>query len=234
MIKSFLILTSFSILLFSSQQIVLVVADNFQSSKAYLEFYEDEKKLFSTNVNIGENGLGWGIGEVKLQQKKSEPIKQEGDKKAPAGVFKLTNIFGYEVSSNYKLPYLFASRNLICVDDGESNFYNQIIIATGNEKSFEYMKREDMQYELGVVVAHNQDAIKRRGSCIFLHVQKDVNASTAGCTSMKLEDLKKIVKLLDKKKKPLLVQVPQSSSDEILQYYPQLRSSSLLHPHHHP
>ena len=232
MIKSFLILISFSILLFSSQQIILVVADNFETSKAKLEFYEDEKKLFSTHVNIGENGLGWGLGDVKLRQKKGEPLKREGDKKAPAGIFKLTDIFGYEVDSNYNLPYLFASKNLICVDDGNSSFYNQIIMKHGDEKSFEYMKREDMQYELGVIVAHNQEAIKNRGSCIFLHVQKEQNSATAGCTSMKLEDLKKIVELLDKKKNPLLIQIPKSSSKEILKRYEQLKKSNLLHPHH--
>jgi len=232
MIKSFLILISFPILLFSSQQIVLVVANDFETNKADLEVYEDDKKLFGTTVNLGLNGLGWGIGEVSLVQKKSEPLKYEGDKKAPAGIFKLTDVFAYGLIPNSKLPYLFASKDLICVDDVQSNFYNQIIMKTGNEKSFEYMRREDSQYQLGLVVAHNQKAQKKRGSCIFLHVQKDVNASTAGCTSMKLEDLQTIVNLLDKEKKPLLIQIPKSSSQEILKLYPQLKSSSLLRPHH--
>jgi len=231
MIKSFLIITSFSILLFSSQQIVLVVADNFETNRAFLEFYEDDKKLFSTRVNIGKNGLGWGIGEVSLRQKQADPLKHEGDKKAPVGIFKLTDIFGYKSSSNYRLPYLYTSDNLICVDDIESNFYNQIIMKNGDEKSFEYMKREDMQYEIGVVVAHNKKGEKSRGSCIFLHVQKDINSSTAGCTSMKYEDLEKIIKLLDKEKNPLLIQIPKSSAQEILKSYPFLQSSSLLHPH---
>lgn len=232
MIKSFLILISFQILLFSSQQIILVVADDFSHNKARLEFFEDEKKLFSTNVNIGKNGLGWGIGELKLKQNINDPIKHEGDKKAPAGIFKLTNIFGYQVSSKSNFPYLFTSKDLICVDDENSNFYNQIIMKNGDEESFEWMKRKDKQYELGVVVAHNKEAKRGRGSCIFLHVERETNASTAGCTSMKLADLKKIVKLLDKDKKPILVQIPKSASNEILQLYPQLKSSSLLHPHH--
>jgi len=223
MIKSILILIIFPIFLFSSQQIILVVADDFKTPKATLKFYEDDKILLSTEVNLGTNGLGWGIGEVQLTQNSDEPLKYEGDKKAPAGVFKLINLFGYSYESNYKLPYLYASEKLICVDDSSSNFYNRIIEANGNEKSFEFMKRSDNQYKYGITVAHNKKGEFKRGSCIFLHIQKDINASTAGCTSMDEKSLKRIISLLDKKKKPLLIQIPKSYLKQILKLYPQLK-----------
>ncbi len=228
MIKSFLILISFSILLFSSEQIILVVASDFDSQEAKLEFYDGDKRVYSTNVNIGKNGLGWGIGEVLLAQKPEDPIKREGDKKAPAGIFKLTHIFGYQSSSNYKLPYLYASKNLICVDDISSNFYNQIAIVDKLPKSYESMRREDHQYELGVVVAHNEINKKSAGSCIFLHIYKERGAPTAGCTAMSRDDLKTITKLLDRAKNPILIQIPKSSAKEIVRRYPQLRESNLL------
>ena len=229
MIKSFLILINLQILLYSSQQIILVVSDSFSTPKASLECYEDDKKIFDTiEVNIGKNGLGWGIGEISLKQKITEPLKYEGDKKAPIGIFKLTAIYGYSHISDYKMPYLHASENLICVDDSNSNFYNQIIEANGGEKSFEYMKRQDHQYELGIAVAHNSDARAKRGSCIFLHVKKSQDSPTAGCTSMTLEEIKKIANWLDKDKNPILIQVPKSSSKEILELYPQINSSKLL------
>ena len=197
MIKSFLILLNTSILLFSSQQILLVTADDFNTSKASLNCYEDDKLIFSNiKVNIGRTGLAWGLGDHSIQHDSREPIKYEGDGKAPIGIFKLTDIFGYSSVNNFSLPYLYTSKELICVDDSKSNFYNQIIQAHGNEKSFEYMKRKDSQYTLGVVIGHNGQAISRRGSCIFLHVQKEEGASTAGCTSMKYGDLKKELKSL--------------------------------------
>ncbi len=230
MIKSFLIITSFSILLFSSQQIVLVVADDFDTSKARLECYEGSKKIFNAiNVNIGKNGLGWGLGEVKLTQKSSEPHKYEGDKKAPIGVFKLTEVFGYKDSSNSNLPYLHTSKNLICVDDSDSNFYNHVIERNGDEKSFEWMRRKDHQYEVGIVVAHNEEGLSKRGSCIFLHVKKSQEAPTAGCTAMSLEEITKISQWLDRDKNPILIQIPRSSSNEILKLYPILKNSQLLH-----
>ncbi|MBU1658518.1 L,D-transpeptidase family protein [bacterium] len=230
MIKSILIVINLQILLFSSQQIVLVVSDDFSSSKAYLECYEDNKKVFDTmEVNLGKNGLGWGLGEVLLEQKKSQPIKKEGDKKAPAGVFKLVSIFGYEKMFNYNLPYIHAENNIICVDDVHSKYYNQIMpMPIKQPDSFEFMKRDDAQYELGIVVAHNKHAEKTKGSCIFMHVYKSKNEPTAGCTAMRLEDIKKIASWLDENKNPLLIQIPISSKNEILKLYPELKNSPLL------
>ena len=92
----------------------------------------------------------------------------------------------------------------------------------------EFMKRDDLQYELGIVVEHNKEAVSSRGSCIFIHVQKAKNTGTAGCTSMSLNELKKIVNWLDEKKNPILIQIPKSSSKEILERYPELKSSELL------
>lgn len=230
MIKTFLILISIQTFLFASQQIILVVSKDFNTSSASMECYEDGEKVFETlHVNIGKNGLGWGLGEINMTKKNDEPSKKEGDKKAPAGVFKLTNIFAYEEKRNFHMPYLFASKNLICVDDDISANYNRIILMPDNKpKSFEYMKRDDKQYELGIVVAHNKQGVKQGGSCIFIHVEKFTNAPTVGCTSMSLEELEKISSWLDKTKNPILIQIPKSSAKEILTLFPQLNASKLL------
>ena len=118
---------------------------------------------------------------------------------------------------------------MICVDDSQSQHYNQIIsMEKEKPSSFEYMKRDDLQYAIGIVVEHNKDAISQRGSCIFLHVEKGENEGTAGCTSMNIHDLQKIVSWLDAKKKPILIQIKKSSSHEILKKYPELKNSKLL------
>jgi L,D-peptidoglycan transpeptidase YkuD (ErfK/YbiS/YcfS/YnhG family) len=180
-------------------------------------------------VKIGKNGLGLGLGEKKLlMQNIQTPIKHEGDKKAPIGIFKLSSVFGYAHKINTDMPYIYASKNLICIDDSNSKFYNKIVYKQGDVKSFEYMKRDDLQYELGIVVQHNKQAINKRGSCIFIHVQKTKNSPTAGCTAMSLENLKKIVFWLNIKKNPILIQIPKSAAKEILKLYPQLKNSKLL------
>ena len=229
MIKTFLILINFVNLLYSSQQIIFVVSDDMNSSKAKLACYDGSKQVFNTmSVNIGKNGLGWGLGEIELTRKSTQVLKYEGDKKTPVGIFKLTHIFAYKKENNFKMPYLFSSEKLICVDDSDSINYNKIIQMSAEEKSFEFMRRDDSQYELGIVVEHNKLAQKRRGSCIFIHVKKSEDSPTAGCTAMSLEEIKKITLWLDKKKNPILIQIPKSSAHEIKKLYPQLRDSKLL------
>ena len=229
MIKSFLILTSLSIFLFSSEQVVLVVADDFNSSIAKMECYDGTELVSKAiEVNIGAKGLGWGIGEVNIPHKMDEAQKHEGDKKAPIGVFKLTSIFGYAKLHDNQMPYLYATDDLICVDDSDSIHYNQIIKALGDEKSFEYMRRKDNQYKIGVVVKHNKHRVPQRGYCIFLHIQKSNKHPTSGCTSMNEHSLQKIVDWLDADKNPILIQIPASYRDSILEHYPNLKESKLL------
>ena len=121
------------------------------------------------------------------------------------------------------MKYLHSTKDLICVDDSDSEKYNKIInMPTSKPKSFEYMKRDDKQYELGVVVSHNSKQIKQRGSCIFLHVEKYEGAPTAGCTSMSLENMTKIVEWLDESKNPILIQVPKVKLNQIKELYPNL------------
>ncbi len=224
MVKSFLIITICQIFLWANEQIVLVVSNDFSSKKAILSCFEDNKRVFdSFEVNIGKNGLGFGLGKIELVRSGTEPIKQEGDKKAPIGIFTLDSIFGYEKNLKFKMPYIHANENLICVDDSGSPFYNQIIeMPSEKPNSFENMRRDDAQYELGVVVGHNKEQFKQRGSCIFLHVEKSENTPTAGCTAMSLENIRKITSWLDKSKNPILIQVTKSQLDEISKLYPKL------------
>lgn len=224
MVKSFLILISLQIFLYSSEQIILVVSNSLNSPKATLVCFENGEKIFEKfEVNIGKNGLGWGLGKIQLKQNKIDTLKYEGDKKAPIGIFNLTHLFGYSEQTNLNMPYLNATKELICVDDSNHNNYNQIVpMPDEKPASFEYMKRNDNQYELGVVVEHNKQQVKKRGSCIFIHVQKSKDAPTAGCTSMSLQKMKKIVDWLDESKNPTLIQVPKQELYQIKKLYPEL------------
>ncbi|WP_428739873.1 L,D-transpeptidase family protein [Sulfurimonas sp.] len=226
MIKVFLILISFSYCLLSAQQIVLVVADNFDTSKATLSAYDGDKQVLKDiDVNIGKNGLGWGLGVKKITHNTNEPLKMEGDKKAPAGIFDIGFAFGYQDKLDLNIPYIHANDNLLCVDDINSRFYNRFVNFDSGIKNFEHMKRKDQQYKYGLVVVHNQQQEKKRGSCIFLHIEKEKNHPTVGCTSMKEKDLLKILKWLDKEKNPILIQVPKIYLPEVYKLYPELKKN---------
>lgn len=223
MIKVFLI-AIFSSFVLNGSQILLVVSDNFDIPKAKLSAFEDFKPVFTNiDVNLGKNGLGWGLGFVKIPHSKSDPIKKEGDKKAPAGIFKLGLAFGYEKNINLDLPYLYADDSLLCVDDVDSPLYNRFTDSSEGLSSFERMKRDDEQYKYGLVVLHNEEQKKGMGSCIFLHIEKSKDHPTVGCTSMKEKDLLKILKWLDKDKNPILIQVPKVYLPEVYKFYPELK-----------
>jgi L,D-peptidoglycan transpeptidase YkuD (ErfK/YbiS/YcfS/YnhG family) len=211
-----------------TQQLLVVSSDGFTNNKATLQAYTREKngwdKAFEpVEVNLGRNGLAWGEGLIEFAHRKDEPIKHEGDGKSPAGLFTLDLFFGYE-KEDFHFPYLQADENTLCIDDSSAQEYNRIIQETEHDrfKSFEFMKRQDRLYSLGIVVGHNTERLAQRGSCIFIHIEKYAKTAqetgrsptkprslpTAGCTSMQEERLLEIMQWLDKSKHPLLLQLP--------------------------
>jgi L,D-peptidoglycan transpeptidase YkuD (ErfK/YbiS/YcfS/YnhG family) len=201
----------------ASQQLLLVVSDDFNATTAQLSRYALHEDVYVRQgedipVNLGRNGLGWGVGEKGFAHPPSDPVKREGDGRAPAGIFPLTSLFGYATKlSKSTLPYQQATKKLICVDDIASDDYNKIVMLSDANppESFERMRREDGLYEIGLVVGHNRERLRGRGSCIFLHIQKDIGSPTAGCTTMAKEALAELVAWLDADKRPLLVQIPR-------------------------
>lgn len=203
-----------------TKQLLVVSADDFNSSKADLQAYEKEQGIWTEifdniSVNIGRSGLAWGKGLIAFSSSPHDPVKKEGDGKSPAGLFSLKSFFGYEKRS-FNFAYLQVSSSTLCIDESASTLYNHVIQREDPSefKSFEYMRREDDLYKLGIIVGHNQEGLKRGGSCIFIHIQKEDDASTAGCTAMKEEELLRLMKWLDKSKKPLLLQLPQTYLEE--------------------
>jgi D-alanyl-D-alanine dipeptidase len=163
-------------------------------------------------VVVGRNGLAWGellSGDIDMAK-----IKQEGDGNSPAGMFPLTTAFGTSTKpSAVMVPYTKLGKWTECVDDPKSNHYNHIVdrMQVGNFdwKSSEKMLEIGPPYELGVVVAYNSYPVERgRGSCIFLHIWRDAQTGTAGCTAMERRNLERLAVWLAPAKVPYLVQMP--------------------------
>lgn len=168
-------------------------------------------------VAVGRNGLGWGAGLVETGGAAAGPRKKEGDGKAPAGLFALGSAFGFAPSGEaawLRLPYTPLTPSVECVDDVGSSRYNLIVdrTLTGDVdwNSSERMRSVE-GYRWGLVVKHNaQPPVAGRGSCIFLHVWAGPGKGTAGCTAMEEESLKALLRWLDPKKGPLLVQLTEA------------------------
>lgn len=210
MIKVFLILCTLNFKILYADQTILVLSNDFNTSIGKLYSFENGAAVFPPiDVNIGRNGLAWDREDKVFTHHIDQPYKREGDGKSPAGIFSLLSSFGTE-EQKFNYPYIMSNSQLICVDDVNSSLYNNLVlIPLIQPASFEYMKRKDDQYKLGIIVAYNPLQIKGNGSCIFLHVEKYPMHPTAGCTSMKYEDIKKIVLWLDSTKNPHLIQIPK-------------------------
>lgn len=211
----------------SSTQMLVVTTSDWSAVQGTLQRYERptaggkwRRVGNPISVVVGKNGLGWGVGIVPANvfqgHGPADPIKKEGDGKAPAGIFRLSSAFGYapEEQRGWKMPYISLTPSVECVDDPASKFYNRIVDRTSvspDWHSSEQMRRTDELYRWGVVVDHNADPPKAgSGSCIFLHIWRGPGQGTVGCTAMPQEQLESLLGWLDPARKPLLVQMPQS------------------------
>jgi len=225
--KLFLTLFLWGNLASANEQLVLIISNDFNQTHGELTRYEKINHHYQLvgqahTVNLGRKGLAWGLGLHNFKTKPTEPVKQEGDGKAPAGIFNITTAFGYDETAPTKMPYIQADKTLICVDDSLSKNYNKIVELNQSKKpkSFEWMKREDNLYQYGLVIAHNAQAKEQAGSCIFFHIRKSKDAPTAGCSAMKKEELLTLLKWLDPTKKPQVVQIPRGYCSQAQDLYP--------------
>jgi L,D-peptidoglycan transpeptidase YkuD (ErfK/YbiS/YcfS/YnhG family) len=168
---------------------------------------------------VGGKGMAWGIG---LHDKNGDgPIKKEGDRKAPAGMFRLIKAMGYSTPPvGVTFPYEQITADAHCVDDRNSQYYNRIVKESDLSapapdlwKSSEIMKRKDNLYKWLLVVDHNTKTPQPgAGSCIFIHVWRSKEKGTAGCTALEEKDVVELMTWLRTDKHPLLVQLPQEES----------------------
>lgn len=206
-----------------STQLVLVTTADWSAVSGTLQRYEraNTHERFRpmgkpVAIVVGKTGLAWGRGVVDLPHGDADPVKKEGDGKAPAGVFRLSSAFGYAKSARpgTKMPYIALTPSVECVDDPNSKFYNRVLdrnSVTPDWNSSEHMLRNDDLYRWGVIVDHNATpAVAGAGSCIFLHIAHSDGGATVGCTAMPQNAIEELLRWLDPKRKPLLVQIPQS------------------------
>jgi D-alanyl-D-alanine dipeptidase len=149
-------------------------------------------------------------GPVEIVVGKDAPVKREGDGRSPAGVFRLTQTFGFADSLPVAKEYLPLTPAIECVDDVKSKHYAHIV--DGSEVPVDWNSSEKMReislYKWGVVVPYNMSDTKSgAGSCIFLHIRPASGNGTAGCTAMPEANIEEIVRWIGKG--AVLVQMPE-------------------------
>lgn len=211
------------------KQLVLVTTESWTSQNGMMERFERTLGRWrqagsASPVATGKAGLGWGRG--VHQPIDCPPQKFEGDGRGPAGAFLLGPAFGYGElpPKGAKVPYRQATSTDYFVDAPESTDYNKWVRLPLEDndpakhwRSFEFMRRTDDLYKLGIVVHQNVTpaVIKGRGSAVFLHIWRSSSTPTAGCTAMAEDDIRQLIAWLDSRLNPILIQAPRSELDNI-------------------
>ncbi|MEX2963164.1 L,D-transpeptidase [Microbulbifer sp. TYP-18] len=205
----------------NSTQMVLTISDGWDLSTGQLYTFNRvdgrwQRHSIQARVNIGRAGLGWGLG---LHAPQEGVQKREGDGRAPAGIFRLGDAFGYLSSVETELAYRPMHVNQYCIDMPASPYYNQTVDVgeVGIEAvrgSSEGMRRDihygDNQYRKGIFINHNPDNMAGAGSCIFMHLWKKDGAPTAGCTSLSEPVMDQLLSWLNREARPVYVVLPLS------------------------
>lgn len=132
---------------------------------------------------IGRGGMGWSHF-YRALARPNEPMKIEGDKRAPAGVYSIGRTFGMVPSQ--RANYISVKQDTVCVDDPGHRAYNTITTrasVTPNTR-VENMGRVLPMYRRGIVVDYPTNARAQAGSCIFIHIWRSPTTGTAGCVAL--------------------------------------------------
>ncbi len=171
-------------------RLVLVTAKGMNDVPAELQLFERasprdpwQAAAPAEPATVGRVGLGWSHF-FRRYARAGEPIKVEGDKRAPAGIYPIGRSFG--ILPSPRRGYLRVTEDTVCVNEPSSPHYNTITSRrlVGPDVSAENMSRVLPMYRRGLVIDYPIDGKARAGSCIFIHVWRSPTSGTAGCVSL--------------------------------------------------
>jgi L,D-peptidoglycan transpeptidase YkuD (ErfK/YbiS/YcfS/YnhG family) len=206
-------------------QLIVAIAPDWNSMRGKMQLFErangGEWRGIATPVPVlfGKNGLAWGIG--LAGQNEPGLHKKERDGRAPAGVFAIGKVFGYEAKlpAGGDYPYHQVSEADVWSDDPRSPNYNRHIVIDPKNPPDNYthekMRSGDFAYQWLIEIRHNSDPpVPGAGSAIFFHTRRGVNRPTTGCTTMARHDLVKLITWLRAGRHPCYALLPATEYDK--------------------
>ena len=206
-------------------QLILGIAPTWNSIRGELRLFERspggkwEAVSAPSPVLFGKNGVAWGTG--LAGQNESGLRKKERDGRAPAGVFEIGKVFGYDpqLPPGADYPYHQVTEADIWSDDPRSANYNRHIVIDPKNPPDNYthekMRSGDFAYHWLIEIRHNSDPpVPGGGSAIFFHIRRGVNRPTTGCTTMAKADLVKLITWLRAGRHPCYALLPAAEYDK--------------------
>jgi L,D-peptidoglycan transpeptidase YkuD (ErfK/YbiS/YcfS/YnhG family) len=206
------------------RQLLVVESDGWDAPRGRLHRCERTGKSAAfacagqpLEVALGRAGMAWRSDAGAPTPPSPGPSKREGDGRSPAGVLPLHDLWGYapRPPEGVRLPYHQADGRWRCVDDAASPSYAQLVRLQKDGEKAPFASAERLllptdHYKYLVVVGYNMKAPRPgAGSCIFLHVAPTPGEPTAGCTALREDELVTVLRWLDPRKEPRLLQLPR-------------------------
>lgn len=206
-------------------QLLLGISDDWDDSHVVLRRFERTREGWRQvgepwQGRLGREGSAWGLG-LHPQRGLAGPRKREGDRRAPAGVFRIAGAYGYaaadEVRLGRGLPYHQVGPRDMWVEDPGSPHYNRHIQAPGGRALTEWEKKQQMiqndpVHALKLFIEHNagEEVVPGGGSAIFFHIWRDEGRrATAGCTTMSEARLRELIAWVEPARQPVYVLLPR-------------------------
>lgn len=205
-------------------QLIVAIAPDWDSTRGKLQRFERAKDDWTAvgapiPVLLGKHGLAWGSG--LAGQDEPGLHKKERDGRAPAGIFAMGEVFGYEpkLPAGGDYPYRQVTEADVWSDDPRSPNYNRhVVIDPSNPPdnyTHEKMRSGDFAYHWLVEIRHNSDPpVPGAGSAIFFHIRRGLNRATTGCTTMAQPELVKMITWLREARHPCYVLLPMAEYEK--------------------
>jgi hypothetical protein len=204
------------------RHLIVAQTPNWDSHRAELQAFQRPgprapwQRVWSDSVPVllGRNGTAWGRG-VFPPPPPGSRLKVEKDGRAPAGLFQLGSLFGYAAAppGAARWPYIQVGPWDAYIDDPRHPQYNRHVRVNPNAVpawfESQRMRLGDAAYKWMVEIRHNQNpAVPNAGSAIFFHVRRGPDRPSAGCTTMALDKLERLILWLDPAASPHYVLLP--------------------------
>ncbi|MBU6303551.1 MAG: L,D-transpeptidase family protein [Verrucomicrobia bacterium] len=206
-------------------QVLVAIAKDWESDKALLWAMNRTPDGWVSalgepiEVLLGRNGLAWGRG-VEPAKAPDDRVKREGDRRTPAGLFKVGKIYGEaaRLPGGGSYPYRRIGRWDAWVDDLKNPYYNQHYVAKPGRVppwfESQRMRLGDAAYEFLIEIRHNADPpVPGYGSAIFFHIRRGEDRPSSGCTVMTRANLLRVIGWLRAEAKPHYVILPKAEYD---------------------
>ncbi len=209
-------------------QAIIGIAGGWNDSQVTLSLVERNGKgqwqrvLGPIPGRLGRAGLVWGLG--LHENPRGATIKQEGDGRSPAGIFRIGGLWVTHktpVKHHRRLPEVKVGPHDLWVSDPRlPHLYNRHLRLDHPARTpwelQEQMRQNDYPHSIKLLICHNKEDTPGRpvvgaGSSIFFHIwRREGAAPTAGCTSMAETNLRALIARINPRRHPVYILLPRA------------------------